>query len=338
MAHIITINNPLTGQPQQVIRSDYPAQRIDDVVAAMLSALPGGAGLPVSQGGTGANTPQKALVNLGARPNRNLLDNAYFVGGGTAGNFPINQLGQTSYTSQQNTPTCISRWRLEWNASVTLQEDHISCTGMYQNLPHLASDQIVGKEVTISVLRTDGFRTETVTVAEGANTPSTIGISIVYNFGGYDGYSVRVRAGNFKAIKLELGDKQTLAYEDGAGAWELLEVPDYAEVNARCQQYLLVETAENEKPGTVYSTTSGTFTISPAVQMRTTPVLLDLTGYEPKIALANGSTVPITKDEITVLGSDAAGIRFRVDVSAGKSLTLGTATVRDCNLSLSAEL
>lgn len=34
---------------------------------------------------------QKTLRNIGGRPNRNLLDNWYFVGGGQ---FPINQRGR----------------------------------------------------------------------------------------------------------------------------------------------------------------------------------------------------------------------------------------------------
>lgn len=35
MAQIITITNPLTGQPQQVIQSDYTAQQIDDAISAI---------------------------------------------------------------------------------------------------------------------------------------------------------------------------------------------------------------------------------------------------------------------------------------------------------------
>ena len=48
---------------------------------------------------------QKALRALGGRPNRNLLDNWYFVGGGSqqgGGQFPINQMGQTSYHESGN--------------------------------------------------------------------------------------------------------------------------------------------------------------------------------------------------------------------------------------------
>ena len=40
---------------------------------------------------------QKTLRNIGGRPNRNLLDNWYFVGGGSqqgGGSFPVNQRGR----------------------------------------------------------------------------------------------------------------------------------------------------------------------------------------------------------------------------------------------------
>lgn len=139
------------------------------------------------------------------------------------------------------------------------------------------------------------------------------------------------------ACGMRASDIQLLAYSE-SDRWNLFETPDYGDTLARCQRYLIVETAENEKPGSVYSSTSGVFTISTAVQMRTTPVLAELKGYEPKIALSDGSTVLITKEEITVLGADVSGVRVRVDVTGGKTLKLGPASIRDCNMVLSAEL
>ena len=73
MAKIVTITNPLTGQPAQVDQLDHTAQQIDD-------------GLNIARGVS----------------NPNLLDNWYF------GN-PVNQKGQTSYTGAGYT---IDRWAL----------------------------------------------------------------------------------------------------------------------------------------------------------------------------------------------------------------------------------
>ena len=44
---------------------------------------------------------------------------------------------------------------------------------------------------------------------------------------------------HLKAIKLELGDQQTLAHQDENGVWVLNEIPDYGEQLARCQRVLI---------------------------------------------------------------------------------------------------
>ena len=59
----------------------------------------------------GATTPQGALANLGAGVRPNLLDNWYFVGGGTQGKFPINQKGVTSRDDVAKYIIFIDRWR-----------------------------------------------------------------------------------------------------------------------------------------------------------------------------------------------------------------------------------
>lgn len=75
MAQIVTITNPLTGQPAQVDQLEHTAQEIDDAISR---ALPGGAidtalqnkensfsVLPLNKGGTGSNTYTGARENLG---------------------------------------------------------------------------------------------------------------------------------------------------------------------------------------------------------------------------------------------------------------------------------
>ena len=58
--------------------------------------------------------------------NRNLLDNAYFVGGGSQlgdGIFPINQRGQSSYTGNS---IGMDRWRNTGNGTTVLNADNVT--------------------------------------------------------------------------------------------------------------------------------------------------------------------------------------------------------------------
>src|SRR5699024_7637111 len=88
--------------------------------------------VPVADGGTGAKTPQEALVNLGAASNPNLLDNWYFIGGGSqqgGGQFPINQRGQTSYSnSGDSIIMSVDRWKFNPDndaAVITINSDSV---------------------------------------------------------------------------------------------------------------------------------------------------------------------------------------------------------------------
>lgn len=79
--------------------------------------------------------PEKAFaqLNIGtAGSNRNLLDNAYFVGGGSQlgdGIFPINQRGQTSYTGAA--ATSVDRWWQQYDTNVQLTSAGLRITGVW---------------------------------------------------------------------------------------------------------------------------------------------------------------------------------------------------------------
>ena len=53
---------------------------------------------------------------------------------------------------------------------------------------------------------------------------------------------------DFKAIKLELGDTQTLAHQNADSNWVLNEIPDYGEQLARCQRYFQTFATESLRP------------------------------------------------------------------------------------------
>ncbi len=331
-------------EAKKLFDSKYTGLQIEEAIAAGLELQ---------------SDPQLALFNLGARPNRNLLDNWYFVGGGSQsgyGNFPINQKGKQLY--DQADATCIDRHYKSSNAVVELLDDCLKislyASESLNRFAHKFSTSFVaGTTYTVSLLLKSLSNTCRIYIQEDGGDFTTPIAELISEDGLFSRTFTCTKSGMYQILlatfnpydtviqliagKMEIGSAQTLAYQKD-GKWNLLETPDYSAELERCQRYLIIETAENEKPGTVYSSTSGVFTISTAVQMRTTPVLAELKGYEPKIALSDGSTVLITKEEITVLGADVSGVRVRVDVTGGKTLKLGPASIRDCNMVLSAEL
>ena len=197
---------------------------------------------------------QKALRNIGGRPNRNLLDNWYFKGGGSqqgGGQFPINQRGQTSYSGAGI--YTIDRWKNVGNAVTTINDDGVSFTAIsdanlrqFCGIPNLdgltLTASILYKSVTsgtchliirnskdaeLKRVRADsaGLVTTTFQVPQGSGRLS---------------FESNANAGiGFKLIaaKLEFGDHQTLAYQDEEGNWQLFETPDYGEELAKCQRY-----------------------------------------------------------------------------------------------------
>lgn len=191
----------------------------------------------------------------------NLLDNWYFVGGGSqqgGGQFPINQRGQTSYTATGNG---LDRWRLHiYNSTalVKLKSDGLELSGqdaaILQIIKYPASE-LLGKAVTLSILVDGALYSAT---AEFPSTYSATSNVILQAYSGW-GYGLLSRpapvgaanayyvaigtssaaAKKITAVKLELGTQQTLAHQEN-GAWVLNELPDYTEEWAKCNRYLRV--------------------------------------------------------------------------------------------------
>lgn len=204
---------------------------------------------------------------LGYNPgmvNPNLLVNWYFVGGGQ---FPINQRGQTEYTT---TGYGIDRW---WSIFTRVKVDNgivleSTDTTYGANLRQAISPEILtalrGKTVTLSVLVESGSGTMGLALATGMNTgqtvianvactagittytvvlPETVGSAaytyLLFRFTTAVGTSIKILA-----AKLELGSVQTLAHQEN-GVWVLNEMPDYGEQLARCQRYYQIRSANN---------------------------------------------------------------------------------------------
>ena len=284
------INTALAGKQNTLTFDDTPTSGSDNPVKSggVYSALSGkqdtltfdnsptnGSSNPVKSGGvysalagkqntlTFDNSPTSGSDNpvkssgiydaLQRKVNSNLLTNAYFIGGGTFTNLPINQRGQTSYTVAGY---CIDRWNSQRTThTLTLQSGCIHWervnNGSYNPLFYQPVKVVQGEVYTYSILYRSTFRKlrETFTAAllpeasdwtlysqtatvSGAS--ANIGVQdISYNQGLDDtGKYIEI-----KAMKLELGSEQTLAHLEN-GAWVLNEIPDYWDELYKCQRYL----------------------------------------------------------------------------------------------------
>lgn len=280
----------ITTPPDDYYTSKYSGEEIDAGIEKTES-LPESWPLPIASGGTGADSAQLALFNLGGSPNRNLLDNWYFVGGGGPEQFPINQRGQTHYDVTGG--STIDRWALTGTGgSMDVQDDGVLLTspGQYATyftykIPSEIVFNLAGKQICLSALWGDDtgyggslniyfddkwsnyvditandLNSRVLTVPDGVK-------SIYVNFGANGAGTCKI-----KAAKLELGSHQTLAHQEG-GKWVLNEIPNYGEGLARCQRYLVpLDNLARYRAISVDTNTIDFFIPTP-ITMRATPVL-----------------------------------------------------------------
>ena len=249
IAALIARVDALTVPPNRYYSSRYTGETIDK----LLTSISGGAAdLDLSN----LTDYQRALHNIGGRPNRNILRNPVSIGGGDPGKLPINQRGKKSYIDG----ITIDGWKSigDGTQKVDVQTDGVLLTssGQYksywvQDIEPAEIQNILGKTVTCSVY-------------VGENTGYTP-VFAVYRNGEYwkafdaiendisslsfvvpeDTSKMYVQLGangagtaKFKAAKIEKSDRQTLGWKDSDGKVHLLETPNYGEELERCQRYL----------------------------------------------------------------------------------------------------
>lgn len=239
MAKIVTITNPLTGQPAQVDQLDHTAQQIDD-------------GLNIARGVS----------------NPNLLDNWYF------GN-PVNQRGQTSYTGAGYG---IDRWTYHADANVLIKDGYIELSTSIANeiyfMQKFEKSLPIGAIFTFSVLEENGTLTAITQKIGDATVNGVLSSGTGFNLDATRAAIIvkNTTASEIKAVKLELGSTQTLAHQEN-GVWVLNEIPDYGEQLARCQRYLYV--AKGVYRCVNCDANNGCFfPINLPVKMRATPSLI----------------------------------------------------------------
>ena len=210
--------------------------------------------------------------------NENLLDNWYFVGGGSqqgGGQFPINQRGQTSYSG--TALYTIDRWKLSQGTAetVNIESNGISLSTsavwvqVFENLGLQNGETITLSAVIdgvlisgsttynasssyISVVEADGFRL--------AISPQNKYFQL-YNSSGTSENLIQ-------AVKLEKGYLSTLARKDEDGNWVLNDPPpNFQQELAKCQRYLLMGNLEAPflAADKVFLPVSGTRDILPSV-------------------------------------------------------------------------
>lgn len=206
----------------------------------------GGSGTYVGTDGISAQKIALGSTDITYPCGLNLLDNWYFVGGGSQlgdGVFPINQRGQKSYSGQI---PAIDRWKLaNAAASLTIPDSNdriiVSSEGVTALYQDLVPSPLFGKTVTFSALAADNSL-----YSVTANVPETMPSGYVVLAQIYNkiriattGYFVRCQVynGEWIAAKLEIGTVQTLAHQE-SGVWVLNELPDFVEELARCQRYM----------------------------------------------------------------------------------------------------
>ena len=198
------------------------------------------------------DTSRAPVYGLG----HNLLDNWYFVGGGSqqgGGKLPINQRGMTTYTGNgyhldrwinYNNPTLtVAANGVTVSASnaagyANLMRQSIADPAKYRGVTLTASAMIEDSTADVYLTINDG-----VAHASGRSVAGTNLLKVTWTVGdSASALSVNMHnwtAGanpSFRLIaaKLEIGTEQTLAHQEG-GSWVLNEIPNYEAELLKCQ-------------------------------------------------------------------------------------------------------
>lgn len=197
--------------------------------------------------------------------NENLLNNWYFVGGGSqqgGGQFPINQRGQTSYSASGKTYS-IDGWYLATTGSeLSILTSYISLGSQSNSAPFWQQVEInqVPPELPCiySVLTDSGLYiiyASQITSSTNLQAQTPFGLIRIQYYQGNIAVNVTANAGstcNILAAKLELGSRSTLARLVD-GEWVLNDPPpNFQQELAKCQRMYQIYSAASERPTNGY--------------------------------------------------------------------------------------
>lgn len=211
-------------------------------------------GVTAEQVGAHPNTWMPTVADIGA-VNPNLLDNWYFGS-------PINRNKLTEYSGIRMT---IDRWKSRssslktvLNNDGTITLTNLSTTdavyfAQYPEIEHFESGTYTVSLLVTNVSGTmDNSRYGSIYLfnKDEAGAETYLSAAVIDSSGLFMKTSnianlmsrvqIQIQKGcsiTIKAVKLELGDSQTLAHKDADGNWALNEIPDYANEYIKCIQY-----------------------------------------------------------------------------------------------------
>ncbi len=269
------------------------------------------------------------------RPGDNLLDNWYFVGGGSQlgwGHFPINQWGQTS---TQTAGYFIDRWRYgsaQSEGSATLTDEGIELAHPGNDTGRTELAQVIANPPTGTV--TASLLTSNNQLLTGTGTMGNLAVLVAGK------HVINVTSTTFQirawygvrftvvAAMLEPGPEQHLAHREN-GAWVLNRVPDYREELMKCQVYYN-DLGILDISGFVWGDRYFYGTIPLDTKMRILPALKCTSVGN---LVVNGGALPITN--IFSDNMKGNGVRIRAEGDFGSAVGY-TATIVNCILSLDA--
>lgn len=206
--------------------------------------------------------------------NENLLDNWYFVGGGSqqgGGQFPINQRGETDFSPGSAVKYYFDRWKgARATASLTENGVTLSWDGVNGTYGYIAQEveigtNFIGQQVTYSAIVNNKLYSISGIAPEKGGTS----ISKIFDLEGsklriqyeYTNVLQTPRALIFsttnapftvQAAKLELGTRSTLARLVD-GQWVLNDPPpNFQQELAKCQRMYQIYSAASERPTNGY--------------------------------------------------------------------------------------
>lgn len=257
--------------------------------------------------------------------NENLLDNAYFVGGGSqqgGGQFPLNSRRATSYAGSTKG---IDRWQAYNNIALSVGADYITLTPAsaqqtwLQNVP---ADIPNGTPYTVSVFTDKGLFTATAVMPNVAicyATTDTGSYTCFYQPSSktFRIYNSTASSGvlNLKACKLELGPKQTLGRQVN-GVWVLNEIPNFAEEVARCNP--------------VHTYNLGTLSANASITLD--PNTGIYSSVETQIRATQGGAYTITLTAptgYTITDGDTSGSSLVLTPTTSKTIEISAKTISD---------